>query len=495
MQLLHTSQYGVRRSRQSGITTILVVGFMGIFMIILGTVTSYAFQQAKYGRALFAREQALHIAEAGLEYYRWLISHDVNSGGTMMTTGAALTSLPGSYTVTDPEGGTLGSAALTATPSKQCGVVQWVDVTSEGTADSGVGFPRTLTARLMRPSVAQYSYIVGGNVWAGSDRDIKGPYHSNGGIIMDGTNNADVTSGVSTWTCDSSFSSSKCPTSTTTPGVWGNGSGSALWSYPVATIDFDNMRVDLGSLETTVQTGGGIYLAAAAGVVNSRGYHLIFQSDGTVEVRLVESTDQIWGYSNQQTPILQYEYNTILTETTVGTYAIPSDCSVIYVNDRVWVEGVVNGKVTVVAATPSDGATSPDIILPGNITYTTQDGSDGLAAIAERNVLIPVDSPDNMEIHGIFIATNGRYARNYYFTSGSYAVPAKFTSGALQTTLTTIGTVVSFIRTGTSWTSGGTVVGGYQNRYDYYNLVQAFAPPPFTSAASSDYSYALWREL
>ena len=36
---------------QRGMTTLLVVGFMGVFMLILGTVTGYAFQQAKYGRA------------------------------------------------------------------------------------------------------------------------------------------------------------------------------------------------------------------------------------------------------------------------------------------------------------------------------------------------------------------------------------------------------------------------------------------------------------
>ena len=41
-----------------GVTTLLVVGFMGIFMLILGTISSFAMQQGKYGRALYDREQA-----------------------------------------------------------------------------------------------------------------------------------------------------------------------------------------------------------------------------------------------------------------------------------------------------------------------------------------------------------------------------------------------------------------------------------------------------
>jgi hypothetical protein len=410
-----------------------------------------------------------------------------------MTAGSGLVS-PYTYAVSDPEGGAVGSAVVTATPSLQCGAVQWMDLSSVGRSDTGVGFPRTLLARYMRPSVAEFSYIVGANVWAGSDRDIKGPYHSNGGIIMDGTNNADVTSGVSTWWCDSSFSSSKCPTGSYKPGVWGNGSGHALWEYPVSTIDFSSMGVDLANLKTKVVSGGGIHYDPATGSANSRGYHLIFNSGGTVTVKRVTSTTSVYGYSTKNG--LQLEYNIIAGETTLGTYTIPSTCGVIYTEDRTWIEGVVSGKVTVAAATPSDSGSAPDIILRSSITYASGSGSDGLAAIAEGNILIPLDSPNIMEIHGVFIAQNGRYGRNAYYTTGSYAVPAQYRTTAYITPaqLTTIGTVVSLERTGTNWTSGGVVVNGYLNRYDYYDRVLAFAPPPFTSAASADYRLALWRE-
>src|SRR3989338_11182757 len=138
-----------------GITTMLVLAFMGIFALILGSVTSYTFTQARYGRALFAQEQALQIAEAGLEYYRWFLAHNPND----LTNGTGLAG-PYTYTVDDPAGGTLGSASISVAGNSQCGVIQSIDITSEGTSDSNTAFKRTLYGRYMRQSVAAYSYLL-----------------------------------------------------------------------------------------------------------------------------------------------------------------------------------------------------------------------------------------------------------------------------------------------------------------------------------------------
>ena len=124
-------------------------------------------------------------------------------------------------------------------------------------------------------------------------------------------------------------------------------------------------------LEAKVLSGGGIHYNPAPGGANLRGYHLIFNSNGTVTVKQVFQTTEVWGYS-QQGGVYAYrkEYNIIPTggETTLGTYAIPSSCSVIYTEDRTWIEGVVKGKGTVAAETPSDTGSAPDNILSNNIS-------------------------------------------------------------------------------------------------------------------------------
>ena len=155
--------------------------------------------------------------------------------------------------------------------------------------------------------------------------------------------------------------------------------------------------------------------------------------------------------------------------------------------DRVWVEGTVNGKVTIVAATPDSSSTSPDAYLNNNIYYAAYDGTDGLAIVAERNVLIPLVVPNALEIHGIFIAQSGHYGRDHFYAS---QVASQYDQYITRSSLTTVGTVVSNGRTGTAWTDGT----GFQTRYDYYDQQLAFSPPPFTPTASTDYQFNLWRE-
>jgi len=463
-------------------TVLLVLGFMGVFALIMGTLSSYVLTQGKYGRALNAREIALNVAESGLEHYRWFLAHNPS----IMEAGVGLTS-PVTYEVFDPEGGRMGVSEVSATATKQCGVVQWVDLRSTGVADIDPGFPRTLTVRYMQPSVAEYSYIVNTNVWAGADRDIRGPYHSNGGVRMDGDNNSDVTSAVATWNCTSSYGCN--PTQSNAPGVVGSGSTPALWSYPAPSISFSAIAVDFADLRTKAQTQGGIYYGPASGGVNARGYHVVFNAGGTVTIYRVTNTQGFPSYSSQYGN--GTEYSRITSQTLLGTFPIPPSCSLMFFEDRVWVEGTVNGKVTLIAATPTNSTTAPDIYLNNNIYYNAYDGTDGLTLIAERNVLIPLIVPDDLELHGIFIAQSGHYGRDYFSTSD---LSSQFDPYVIQDELWTIGTVVSNGRTGTKWSCSGSFCSGYEDRFDYYDQQLAFSPPPFTPIASQDYQFALWRE-
>ena len=478
----------------------LVLVFMGIFLFLLGTILSYVLTQGKYGRALSAREQAFNIAEAGLEYYRWFLAHNPS----IMTNGSGLVS-PYTYVVNDPEVSRLGDAMITAVANLQCGVVQWVDLTSVGKSDIGTLFTRTLNARYMRPSVGEYSALLNANVWAGADRVISGPYFSNGGIRMDGTTNSTVQSAVATWTCDSSFG---CSPTQSKNGVWGSGSGSALWSWApnVASFNFAGIATNFSTLQgyanssglmlastsvrvAGVQQGGSF---ASVGASDQRGFHIILRADNQVDVYRVTGVSAADSVHADNPSTWTTDYHTITSQTFQGTYAIPAGCPIIFVQAKAWIEGIVGSKVTILAA--DLGAFSPDIILQNNITYSSGTGSSGLTAIAERSVLIPLVSPDVMTVRGIFVAQSGYLGRNYYTSSGSHAVPAAYTSYVLRSQLTTIGTVVSNGRIGTRWTCGGTFCSGYAQRVDTYDRLLAFSPPAFTPSASVDYKLVLWRE-
>lgn len=500
-----TTLYALHATRCSrGVTVILVIAFMAIFLVILGTITSYTFTQSRYGRALYAREQAIQIAEAGLEYYRWFLAH--NPGNLTNGTGQAG---PYAYIVSDPEGSTVGSASLTIVGNRACSVIQSIDITSQGTSDANPLFKRTLFARYMRPSVAEYSHIVSDNVWAGSDRVITGPYHANGGIRMDGLNYSDVTSAVSTWVCNAGFGCN--PTNNATPGVFGAGAGSALWQYPVPQIDFPSFFGALGTSTAALKNyayNDGIMLSptttrvdgvqqggsySSVGGSEQRGYHIIFRSDGSVDVYRVTGTTLVRGYNS----LLGWynDYSIISSEAYVGRFTPPADCAVIFSQAKTWIEGTVSGKITLVAA--DEGSFVPNVLFGNNnLTYQTLDGTTGLTVIAEGSIIIPLLSPDIMTVRGIFIAQTGFFGRNHYTTSGSNEVPSQYDAYVQRSQLTTNGSVISFRRVGTKWLCGspGVYCSGYNNRIDNYDRLLAFSPPPFTPAASADYKFVLWRE-
>ena len=286
---------------------LLALVFGAIFLLVLSALSGYLLAQNGVEDATRVRAEALAVAEGGLDYYKWHLAHfptDLENG-----TGA-----PGPYdiTVPNPEGGTAGTAALTITANTACGQTQSIDISSKGLASDGANSPVTIVARYAEPSVASYSYIVNASVWAGSDRTINGPYHSNGGIRMDGTANAPVTSSLSTWDCTSDFGCS--PEQRTASGVVGSGTNQNLWNYPTPQVDFAGIAADFSTLKTVAKSSGLYFARYSSGNSNSaayhKGYHLIFNSNGTVTVNKVALENYF------QTPQLQYIVRQPLT--TIG---------------------------------------------------------------------------------------------------------------------------------------------------------------------------------
>ena len=461
---------------------VLGIVFGAVFLMVLGGLSGFVLSQNELQNRSTGEAKAFAIAEAGLEYYQWYLARA--PGDTTHGTGQ-----PGPYTIPyyDPEGGQAGTIELTIEGNTSCGETTSIDIRSKGTVSDGSGGSETVVARYAQPTVATFSYVLNESVWAGDDRVINGPYHSNGGIRMDGTANAPVTSSLSTWLCTSTFG---CSPNQTKAGVWGAGPNQTLWNYPTPQIDFAGIAADFSALKTLAQAEG-IYLPRYSsgnsnGAAYWRGYHLLFNANGTVTVRRVSSTIAL-----DVNPLNSADSSTdrirIQNETNYNTYTIPTDCGLIFVEDNTWIEGTIPQKVTLVAANVTNTGVEPNIYIRNNVVYGVQDGTDGLTAIAERNILIAPDSPSTMTLNGIFIAQGGAFGRNLYDCPSSYEP---------RGTLTILGTTVSNKRTGTQWNNGCGWSGdaGYQTRIDAYDRLLATDPPPFTPIVSSDYEFVDWRE-
>ncbi len=456
-----------------GYLLVLILVFGSIFLTMIAAFISFIVTQHRSQIINYHREQAIDIAEAGLNYYKWFLAH--NPGNVTNGTGVA-----GPYVgvYSDPEGGPIGEYSLTVASSSACGETYAVDIVSTGKTYAEPNYGRTVYGRYAQPTVAEYAYIINSNVWAGADRVIVGPYHSNGGIRMDGTNNSTVTSGQETWSCTPSFG---CTPTTTRAGVFGAGANFDLWSYPSTPINFTGITVDLADMQYKAQNAGGRYF----GPSGRSGYHIIFKSNGTYDVRRVNSKH------NEPNGYAWGRYMHILNGTTLlGNYPIPTGCAVIYVEDQVWLEGVVKGKVTLAVADVDTVGRDPSIILNNNITYA--DANSGLLAIGEYDVLIGLEVPDNMTLNGIFMAQLGHFGRNHFDTS----IPASWRAYIKRNSLTINGTIVSNGREGTKWVNNlGVYTSGFNTRYNSYDRDLVSDPPPLTPETSDTYEFIEWREV
>lgn len=461
-------------TKNAGYLLVLVLVFGAIFFTIISSFVVFIVTQSRLVTQRVQVESAGQIAEAGLNYYKWFLSHYPND----ITNG---TGLPGPYVgvYRDPEGTAIGEYSLTVASTTYCGDTASIDVTAVGYTYAAPAVKRTLSAHYARPTVASYSYILNANVWVGSDAQIVGPYHSNGGIRFDGTNNSVVTSGQSTWSCDPSFG---CTPTSTKNGVFTTTANpnTSLFDFPAAPINFAGITVDLANLEAKAKTKGGLYF----GPSGKSGYYLIFNADGTVEVRKVNSKQ------NEPNGYAWGRYMNILNGTSlIGTYAIPQSCPVIFVEDQVWVEGTVKGKATLVSADIDTNGVDPSIILNNNILYANTTSS--LMAISEYDTLIGLVVPDDMKLNGIFISQTGHFGRNYYDTS----MPNAWQTYIKRNSLTLNGTIVSNGRVGTKWVDGSNnFLSGFNTRNFSYDRNLIASPPPLVPVTSDVYQFSEWRD-
>jgi hypothetical protein len=480
---------------QKGAITTLVLVFGSVFLLLFSGLAGFLLLQLKESRQKAAWNQALTIAEAGINYYRWHLAHapeDLQDGQDWCCESPpCLVCGPYEHDFSDPEGGVIGKYSLEITGNQQCGQISAVTITSTGWVDKYPNTKRTIRVKYVKPTVADYTYLLNDNVWAGADREIKGPYHSNRGIRMDGENKSLVTSAREDWVCTDSFGCSTCPDQCWTeesncvcPGVFTTTNGNEeLFNFPIPPFDFNGITMDLAAIKSLTQEGQGIYLPPS----DNEGYHLVFRNNRSIDVYEITELDAVYAYDSENG--WHWEYSVIDEEAFLGNYPISDDCGLVFIEDDVWAEGEVKGKITTVSANLINPNTETDVWLEGNIEYTTKDGSDGLVLVGQHNNLIGLYVPDNMELHGIYIAQTGHFGRNHYPCT-LYWPECK------RSSLEIFGSIVSNGRVGTKWTySNGSWASGFEKRENIYDPQQSSNPPPFLPCISEEHQFNEWEEM
>lgn len=453
----------------SAIPTILIIATA--FIIIIYGLLFMLSIQLDFSHRQIASEKALNIAEAGINYYRWHLAHDPDDfqDGTNQTG-------PYVHDYYDPQGGIIGKYSLTITPPSNGSSI--VTIRSTGWTVEKPTVRRTIVAQYGTPSFAEFSFLSNASMWFGSGITVSGQIHSNQGIRMDGTNTSEVTSALSTYTCGSETG---CSPPQTRPGVWtiGPGGDQGLWEFPVPSVDFDSISFDFSGMRDSAQQDG-LYI----GPSTYRGYHFIFNSNGTFNVYRVNNTNYIDGYA--VTDGCQRRYQTITNETFVGTYSIANE-PIIFVEGDVWVEGTIKGRTTLAAVKFPIQTSSANIWIRNNVVYTDYNGSDSLGLIAQNDIYFVKNVPNFFQVDAVMMAQKGTILRHGYWNGCGGS------SNAVRQQLTINGSVISYYKSYWNFGSGSTLTSGFVTRQINYDSDVLFNPPPYFPT-SGEYEFISWTE-
>ena len=457
--------------KKAGFILIQVIIFASVAVYILGALVGWAVVNMKASKSNLNSEQALQIAEAGIDYYRWHLAHapaDFQDG--------TATSGPYVHDFTDKSGNIIGTFSLSITAPSLGSTLVTIESTGKVKADPNIS--RTIKVKLAKPSMAKYAVAANADMRFGAGTVIFGPIHSNGGILFDGVAHNIVSSNKTTYT-DPDYHTNEyavhtmvsprdpAPNATLPerPDVFMAGR-----QFPLPVVDFNGITADLAQMKIDAVANG--YWQAASG---KKGYHVTLKTNNTFDLRKVKKliddcSNPAWS---------------IDTEDSATNYPIPAN-GIIFLEDNVWVDGQIDGtRVTIVAAVlPYDISTQKSITINNDLLYTHNDGTDVIGLIAQNNINVGLRSEDDLRIDAALIAQKGRVGR-FYYSSGCSATYYK------RQTLTLYGMIGTYLRYGFAYTDGT----GYQTRNLNYDANLLYAPPPSFPLTSDQYVTLSWEEV
>lgn len=441
--------------RGSILLFVLIFGSVASMVIIFG-VSGYAIFENKASQMKHNRDSAFHIAEAGISYYRWHLAH--NPTDYYDGTGSG----PGPYVheYDDKDGNLLGYFSLAIDPPLAGSSV--VKIRSTGWAVNQPQSKRTIQVRVGFPGMANYAFLSEAGMNFSFTTVVHGQVHSNGEITFNGESDSWVDSHIL---------------------VKGGGHPKSFWRYPVPKIDFDSVSSDLDAIR--VAAGTSQYHLTSSG---KEGWHIVFNGDkynlykvntrdcyyGDGQWKYKKSTGWYWNGTT-------YCYD-IGTESLVSSNVPLPVNGVIFSEDHIWVEGAIDGRVTVGVGRFPVQTPYKNLFINNNLLYTDKASDDVIGLLAQGSIITPYEVPDNMEINAAILSQYGSIGRPFYDSS-------------LKTNLIVFGSQISFTSGGWKWVNGwGNVISGFHDTNHSYDGNLKYYPPPGFPVGSV-YELISWEEL
>ncbi|MCA9355961.1 MAG: hypothetical protein R3B64_00935 [Candidatus Paceibacterota bacterium] len=478
-----------------------VIVFSSVAITAMTALVGWAISLQRLNHHIALSEQALQIAEAGIEYYRWHLSHDPDD--FQDGTGVAGPYIHDYYDFFDLK---VGEFSLDITPPGEGSGLVIIESTGTLVEDSTIS--RTIRITLSEESLVQWAIVSNSNIYIPENTTVSGAIHSNQGVRIDGTIYNIVTSAMVDYDDPLHTGDNEHAVHThvkPSPLTGGYNNFVAAEAPPneiasrgdvfpagrevgVAAIDFVGITQDLAEIKTAAQASGNYYPASG-----DEGYHIVLNTDGTYDLYKVVKQQNIGkSCKDPNAPPNDPDWGvwTIKSsggESYIDNYPFPED-GIIFFEDHVWVDGTIDGaRITIAAGKlPDNESERKHIIINNDILYSNYDGTDSISLIAQDDIIIGLFSADDLEIDAAMVAQNGSVTRPVYSNN------AQCVNNQTKNSLTVYGTIVSNEDFGFSDPDSGS---GYTTVTVNYDPNLSLFPPELFPEASSEYQVLTWEEF
>lgn len=447
----YISKLRVKFEKGSALAMALVI--VGVASILFMGVMGYIISQIKYASHMEAKEKALHIADAGINYYKWYLAHSVE--------GMYMQEIADFWQNNDPLGTNetyeadyegIGKYAIDVVKPEVGSTV--ITVTVTGWTYKKPDVKRILRVTMRPRSWSEYAILANSNIEIESGEEIDGLVHSNGGIRFDGVCNNEVTSSVESYTYDDGSHDGVVK-----DGIWSswiNEYNTTLDSevflggktFPVPAKDFDSVLTSFSLIFDKAHELNFDYSPA------TKAHQIILKGDKIDVKRVVNEKDgRVTG-----------------TQDVASDVSLP-DIAAIYVDKNIWVEGTLGAGKKLVIASNNPSVSHGNIYISDDVKYENYVSGTVLGLVAKNNIDVVKDSSENLRIDAAMLAQIGRVGRDDY--------------GDSKGTLTIHGAIA---------TNQGYGFKGYQNVNIGFDSNLLLNPPPFFPIEGI-YRTDFWNEI
>ena len=442
----------MKTRNNNGYALPFILMLAAVFLIFAAVVLGRSAYNQFQSKSVVDRVKALNLAEAGINYYMWHLSHNNTDYQDDTAQPANPPFGPYLHQYTDSSSNTIGTFTLTIDPPTQGGNA--VTVTSIGQPQNSSAI-KTLQAQIGIPSFSGYVFVSATEAWFGETEETTGKVLSNIGVHYDGVANGPVMAANATYTPSPEFGGD----GEVHPGVWGTGGPQSYFQYPVPPVNFQQITADLKIIEDAA-IAQGLRLGASGQL----GYSVNLNA------------------ANMTISKVTRERANGITTSSPHSYDYPQN-GVLFIADNVWVSGTLgpSRKLTIASARlPDVSSTNTTIKIGGSVHYTQNDGTNVLGLIAQKDIIVPQYAPTNLKIDASLLAQKGHVYQPYY--------------GKVFNSVEVYGSIATFDFWTWSWVDGyGHTVSGFQNTSLIYDEHLTLSPPPFYPK-TGNYQILNWRE-